>query len=82
MITGDEYRAKAAEAAVRARTVHSPFMRELFEDWERTYLKLADEADRNARGDVTQLHTASSRLGSLAQLLYTNFRSSSGKSSG
>ena len=52
MITGDEYRAKAAEAAVRARTVHTPFMRELFEDWHRTYLKLAEQADRHASADV------------------------------
>jgi hypothetical protein len=53
MITGDEYRAKAADTAIRARTASTPFMRELFEDWERTYLKLAEEADRNARVNVT-----------------------------
>lgn len=52
MITGDDYRALAAHAAVRASTTVSPFMRELLEDWLRTYLKFAEEADRNARADI------------------------------
>lgn len=49
MSTGDEYRIKAAEFHARAICQTSARMKKQYEDLSRAYLRLAEQADRNAR---------------------------------
>jgi len=55
MAAADNYRIKAAEfyAQARGATGLSPHIRLQFENLARTYLLLAEQADRNARTDLT-----------------------------
>jgi hypothetical protein len=48
MTSGDHYRAKAAEFHAQAQCVTSPPIKKQFEDLSRAYLRLAEQADRNA----------------------------------
>jgi len=53
MKPGDEYRAKALEFLAKAETENSPLMRAEFENLAVAYLRLAEQAERNAQLDVT-----------------------------
>ena len=48
MSTGDEYRIKAAAFHARAVCQTSPRIKKQYEDLSRAYLRLAEQADRNA----------------------------------
>lgn len=52
MPTGDEYRIKAAEMSDRARREANPVVRAEYDNLAMSYLRLADQADRNARSDI------------------------------
>ena len=52
MPTADEYRAMAARAAIRAEKEPTEFLRTLFADWHHTYLRLAEQAEQDARRDA------------------------------
>jgi hypothetical protein len=49
MPTAGEYRAMAARAAYRAEQEPTEFLRTLFADWQQTYLRLAEHAERAAQ---------------------------------
>jgi hypothetical protein len=53
MKPGDEYCAKALEFLAKAETESSPLMRAEFENLGAAYLRLAEQAERNAKVDVT-----------------------------
>ena len=55
MAAADNYRIKAAEfyAEARRATGLSPHLRLQFENLAKTYLLLAEQADRNERADLT-----------------------------
>ena len=48
MSTGDQYRIKAAEFHAESQRIADRSLRRQFEDLSRAYLRLADQADRNA----------------------------------
>lgn len=48
MTTGDQYRLRAAEFHAEALRQANPDLRRQFEDLSRAYLRLAEQADRNA----------------------------------
>ena len=48
MASGDQYRIKAAEFHAEAQRIADRSLRRQFEDLSRAYLRLADQADRNA----------------------------------
>lgn len=52
MAPGDLYRVKAADMNARAKRETSLLIRAEFENLALAYLRLADQADRNARTDV------------------------------
>jgi len=54
MGTADSYRIKAAEfyAQAHSATSLSPHLRIQFENLAKTYLRLAEQADRNAAADI------------------------------
>jgi hypothetical protein len=49
---GDAYRAKARDLAARASAEENPAMRTELENLALSYLRLADQADRNSGSDV------------------------------
>ena len=49
MTTGDHYRVRAAEFHAQAQSETDPSMKEQYENLSRAYLRLAMQADRNAR---------------------------------
>lgn len=51
MSAGDQYRVKAAE--LHARAQHEPSQHAKFEALAQSYLRLAEQADRNAQLDVS-----------------------------
>ena len=53
MKPGDEYCAKALEFLAKAETESSPLTRAEFENLAAAYLRLAEQAERNAEVDVT-----------------------------
>jgi hypothetical protein len=53
MAAGDQYRIKAAESHARARGETSLLLRAEYENLARAYLRLAEQAERNALFDVT-----------------------------
>jgi hypothetical protein len=53
MTAGDEYRIKAAEFRARAHAETNRAMRAEFENLARAYLRLAEQAERNTKLDVT-----------------------------
>jgi hypothetical protein len=52
MAAGEHYRRKAADINVRATRERNPLIQAEFENLALAYLRLADQADRNARTDV------------------------------
>ena len=52
MAAGDEYREKAAEIASRARQLQDPLKRVRLEALEASFLRLALQADKNAKSDT------------------------------
>jgi hypothetical protein len=52
MSGGDEYRARAADFSARAKAEKNPGMRAELESLALSYLRLADQADRNATADI------------------------------
>jgi hypothetical protein len=52
MPTGDEYRVLAADIQARARKEPDPHTRAEFEYLSLAYLRLADQADKNASTDI------------------------------
>jgi len=52
MSTGETYRAKAAEFDARARREIDPLLREQWDGMAKSYRRLAEQADRNARLDL------------------------------
>jgi hypothetical protein len=52
MTTGDQYRARAAELSAKAQAETARALRIEYENLALAYLRLADQADRNARTDV------------------------------
>jgi hypothetical protein len=52
MAAGDEYRVKAAEMNARARKERDPLIRAEHENLALAYLRLADQADKNAKIDL------------------------------
>jgi hypothetical protein len=53
MEPGDAYRIKAAELLAEARGETNPLIRIEFENLGRGYIRLAQQADRNAKTDIT-----------------------------
>ena len=51
-MTGDEYRVKAAELQTRTINETNERLRKEFENLALQYLRLADQAERNAKTDV------------------------------
>ena len=52
MAAGDEYRIKAAEMIARAKSERNPLTRAENENLALAYLRLADQADKNATADL------------------------------
>ena len=52
MSAGDEYRIKAATLHARALCQTSPRIKKQYDDLARAYLRLAEQADRNATVDL------------------------------
>jgi hypothetical protein len=52
MAAGDEYRVKAANMNARARNERDPLARAEHEKLALAYLRLADQADKNAKVDL------------------------------
>jgi hypothetical protein len=52
MTSGDLYRAKAADLNARAARERTPALRSELENLALAYLRLAEQADRNARTDL------------------------------
>jgi hypothetical protein len=52
MKPGDEYREKALEFLAKAETENSPLMRAELENLAAAYLRLAEQAERNAQLDI------------------------------
>lgn len=53
MTTGDDYRIKAAELRARARLETDPVVGAEWESLARAYLRLAEQAERNSRLDLS-----------------------------
>jgi hypothetical protein len=53
VVPGDKYRAKALELLARAETETDPQIRAEFENLATSYLRLAEQAERNSYFDVT-----------------------------
>lgn len=52
MSAGDEYRAKAAKLSAMAARERDPLKQAQFESLERSYLRLAMQADKNAKNNI------------------------------
>ena len=52
MTPADQYRVKAGDLASRARAEKDPFQKAEYERLSLSYLRLADQADRNSQNDV------------------------------
>ena len=52
MGTGDHYRIKAAELHAQAQCQTTPRLQIQFENLAKAYLRLAEQADRNAEAEV------------------------------
>jgi hypothetical protein len=52
MGSGDHYRVKAADMNARAKSEPNPFIRAEYENLALAYLRLADQAERNATTDI------------------------------
>ena len=56
MALGDQYRARAAELMAKAQGEFAPAIRREYENLGLAYLRLAEQADRNAFTDVVYEH--------------------------
>jgi hypothetical protein len=52
MATGDRYRVRAAELNAAARGERNPELRKEYENLALSYLRLADQAERNSATDI------------------------------
>ena len=52
MTPADQYRVKAGELASLARAERDPFQKAEYERLSLSYLRLAEQADRNSKNDV------------------------------
>ena len=52
MTTEEKYRAQAAELLMRARNEASPMIRSEWENLAKSYIHLAEQAERNSRTDI------------------------------
>jgi hypothetical protein len=52
MTPAEQYRVKAVEMAARAKTETNPFQKAEYERLSQSYLRLAEQADRNSKSDV------------------------------
>jgi hypothetical protein len=52
MAAGDDYRVKAADMNARAKNERNPLTRAEHENLALAYLRLADQADKNAKVDL------------------------------
>jgi hypothetical protein len=52
MAAGDQYRGRAAELSAKAQWETDPGIRIEYENLALAYLRLAEQADRNARADI------------------------------
>jgi hypothetical protein len=52
MSTADEYRAKAVELKARAIAEENPLLRAQYENLALAYLRLVDQAEKNAATDI------------------------------
>ena len=52
MTPADQYRVKAGDLTSRARAEKDPFQKAEYERLSLSYLRLADQADRNSQNDV------------------------------
>jgi hypothetical protein len=52
MTHGDEYRAKANEFMAKAKRAPNPSLQLQYEQFAQSYLRLAEQADRNQRSDI------------------------------
>jgi hypothetical protein len=57
-MTGDDYRQKAIELMARARTAPNPQVQSELEALSLSYLRLADQAERNAHSLLTTPDTS------------------------
>src|SRR3954469_2395317 len=55
MTPADQYRVKAGDMAALARAERDPFQKAEYERLSLSYLRLADQADRNSRTDLVWL---------------------------
>jgi hypothetical protein len=53
MTAGDQYRIRAIEFEAKATTEPNPKRKAEYENLARSYARLAEQADRNARVDLT-----------------------------
>jgi len=53
MSTADEYRVKAAQLVTEARSHMDPAVRDELFRVSRGYIRLAEQADRNSKSDIT-----------------------------
>jgi hypothetical protein len=53
MTSGDEYRKKAAELRAKARFESDPVLRPDLEALALSYVRLAEQADRNQQNDIS-----------------------------
>jgi hypothetical protein len=56
MALGDQYRARAAELMIKAQGESAPSIRQEYENLGLAYLRLAEQADRNAVTDLVYEH--------------------------
>ena len=52
MTNAEQYRARAADLLIRAKTETSPMIRAEWQHLAKSYLHLAEQADRNSRADI------------------------------
>jgi len=65
MTPADQYRVRASELAALAQAENDPFQKAEFERLSMSYLRLAEQADRNIRNDVvyeTPAHPSQQQL--------------------
>ena len=63
MTLADQYRVKAGDLASRARAEKDLFQKAEYERLSLSYLRLADQADRNSQNDVASALVASPLFG-------------------
>ena len=73
MTHGNAYRAKANEFMAKAKSESNPALRLQYEQFAQSYLRLAEQADRNQRSDLVY-ETPASDAGAVQQQQQTQPR--------